>query len=131
MKPATNPVQKGCRSTQPKTHRRAYIRILREAAGDAAAGPASERDSVLSGELILGGYLEGQVFYGNDGCVEGSATAGITVAGRLFLQQLEKEEREQSRIGRLKAVGLVVGGGVLTIAGQLLLEVFKSLLHLK
>ena len=127
MSESTNPNQKGCLSTKSETHREAYIRILQETADGTAVGSDSEREAILSGELILGDYLEGSVVRDANGCVAGSATTGITVAGRLFLQHLQKEEREESKFGRLKKYGLVVFGFIMGIIANLIPDLMKHL----
>lgn len=127
----TNPNQKGYCSTKSESHRRAYIRLLRETAEGTALDSDSERDAVLSGELISGGYLEGSVVRDESGSVVGSNTTGITVSGRLFLQQLQKEERDESKLGRLKKYGLIVFGFIMGIIAHLIPDLVKAIWHLK
>ncbi len=82
---------------------------------------------MLSGELILGKYLEGDVNYDHNHCIIGSKTTGVTVAGRLFLQQLLREDREESSLGRFKKYGLVAFGFVMGIVANLLPDLIKHL----
>ena len=100
---------------RPETARRAYIRLLSERAGIQESAAPEDRDSALYSELIDAGYLRGVPFRdaAKGGMTTGVTVTEITLKGHLFLQQLKSEERRQSFLGRLKKVGLLIGGYLL------------------
>jgi len=118
---------------RPETARRAYIRLLSERAGIQESAAPEDRDSALYSELIDAGYLRGVPFRdaAKGGMTTGVTVTEITLKGRLFLQQLKSEERRQSLLGRLKKVGLLIGGYLLGIFSPALTYLVKALLHLK
>lgn len=115
-------------SRRPETARAAYIRLLADQC--VAADAAKERDSVLCGELIDGGYLDGDKLTDKHGQTLNSALVGITVQGRLFLQELKKQERAESRFGRAKRAGTFIGGFVLGIIAKMIPDMIKAIWNL-
>lgn len=120
-----------CKPTLP---RRLYIRILSEYASREDFKPSEKSDKVLCAELMEEGYLSGSkgITY-EEGLV--IFEAAITVKGRLFLQQLEKEEKEQSLWGRSKrlvefTIGVIVGV-LIGVTTSIVSEIVRVLLHLK
>jgi hypothetical protein len=113
--------------------RQAYIRLLSERAKIQESAAQEERDSVLYSELIDADYLRGVPFRdaAKGGMTTGVTVTEITLKGRLFLQQLKSRERQQSLFGRLKKLGLLIGGYLLGIFSPALTDLVKSLLHLK
>ncbi len=116
-----------------ETARRAYIRLLSERAKIQESAAGEERDSVLYSELIDADYLRGVPFRdaAKGGMTTGVTVTEITLKGRLFLQQLKSEERQHSLWGRLKKIGLLVGGYLLGVFSPALTDLAKLLLHLK
>jgi len=92
------------------TPRRMYIRILRKATDDT---PLLSEDVRFCAELIAEDYLVGNVSRDGDGIPIGVGLTGITVKGRLFLQQLQSEERKESFRSKMIKVSLIVGGYIL------------------
>jgi hypothetical protein len=76
--------------------RRAYIELLRERVGALDSLPPDRQKSVLYAELIAADYLSGVTRKDQSGFPSGNVVQGITVKGRLFLQELEERERQQS-----------------------------------
>jgi hypothetical protein len=80
-----------------ETARQAYIRLLRERADFPDSLTSEQRDLVLNSELIYGEYLDGVVNPNSSGMFPSSVIVGLPKSkGRLFLQQLEKEELDAS-----------------------------------
>ena len=131
MNEAKNPSQNGCRSPKPETSRQAYIRVLKEVVDGTGSDSDSQSEAILHGELILGNYLDGNVIRDSGGSVVSSSTFGITVEGRRFLQQLQKEESDESNFGRLKKLGLFASGIIVGVFADLAVELLKPLVHLK
>jgi hypothetical protein len=53
--------------------------------------------------------------------------AAANAKGRLFLQDLEAREREQSWLGRATKLGLIVFGFIMGIVAQVLPDLIKAL----
>lgn len=110
-----------------QTARRKYIAILA-----AAASKVPEKvddETLLTGELIEAELLTGGVARGGEGTIIACQDTGITVEGRLFLQRLQKEEREERLlIKSLKYAPLVIGylAGLLS---PLITEWLKKIIH--
>jgi len=96
------------KQTTGQTARRSYIAIL-SAAASKLPGKVND-ETVLMGELIEAELLTGGVGRGSEGTVIAFQDTGITVEGRLFLQRLQKEEREERLLNKaLKYAPLVIG----------------------
>ena len=109
--------------TKPETARRAYIRLLSERANLAdAADDEDHRDAILYSELIDKGYLRGTAVRdaSKGGMTVGAAVTEITLEGRLFLQRLKSEEKQESVIGRFKTNWPLFSGLAGIIVGWLL-----------
>lgn len=108
--------------------RTTYIRLLERSArsGDVAQTP----DWTFSGELIEEGYLVGTVGRNESGVISRSAVTGITVKGRLFLEQLRREQREESWLGRLQKVGIFLLGILVGVGVPILTSWLKAYYHL-
>jgi hypothetical protein len=107
--------------------RRAYIELLRERVNALDTLPSDRQKSMLYAELIAAGYLDGDTHTDQYGVPDGNVIIGVTVKGRLFLQELEAREREQSWRGRVKKLGLVIFGFVVGIVSHVLPDFLKSL----
>jgi hypothetical protein len=103
---------------------------LEEREHDTSSAPVRDQDAILSGELIEGGYLEGGVMRGADGTIVGSSVTGISVQGRLFLQQLRKEEREDSLVGKGRKWVPVLVGYLAGLLSPVITDWLKAVLHL-
>jgi hypothetical protein len=79
-----------------ETARQAYIRILRERVDKIESFNPKQRDVVLYAELINDECLDGVVHPNGSGFPIGYSVMGIKPKGRLFLQQLQKEELDAS-----------------------------------
>ena len=90
--------------------REAYIELLQEVASASIKGSRKTREAVLLGELIEARFLEGEVIRNRDGCIVGSCATGVTVQGRLFLQQLIEQQRASTIRFRLATYAPVVLG---------------------
>jgi hypothetical protein len=97
--------------------RRDYIRLLSLVTSEHTPELGEKRDAILLGELIEAKHLRGGALEDRDGFIRAAAPRGMTVSGRLFLQQLKHEERQASLWGRFKTWGfplLTYAFGVLT-----------------
>lgn len=83
-----------------ETSRQAYIRLLQARADKIDSFSAPQRDTVLVSELIRDGCLEGDVTTNHDGFPVQTITFGMKPKGRLLLQQLIKEELDNSSISQ-------------------------------
>ena len=117
--------------TSRESFRKSYIRLLKERADFPDSLTPAQRDVVLYSELIKAEYLDGDVGENGSGFPVRASIFGIKTKGRLFLQQLEKEERDESTFGRLKKYGLIVFGFIMGIVATLIPDLVKSLLHIK
>ena len=115
-------------SYKKDTARRAYIELLREQVGGLDSLPPDRRESVLYAELIAADYLSGVTRRDQDGFPSGNIIQGITVKGRLFLQELEERERQRSSLGRAKKYGLIAFGFAMGILSHVLPDLIKTLL---
>src|SRR5207248_969349 len=102
-------------SQKNDTARRAYIELLRERVSALDSLQPDRRKSVLYAELIAADYLSGETQTDQNGFPSGNVIQGITVKGRLFLQELEERERQRSWLGRAKKLGLIVFGSLMGI----------------
>ncbi len=102
-------------SQKNDTARRAYIELLRERVSALDSLQPDRRKSVLYAELIAADYLSGVTQTDQNGFPSGNVIQGITVKGRLFLQELEERERQRSWLGRAKKLGLIVFGFLMGI----------------
>lgn len=111
-----------------ETERQTYIRLLSEASASGPKMAGEERDAALCGELIEGGYLDGDVIRDQDGCIVGSVVVGVTVQGRLFVLKMRQEEREASL--RHKSLGyiLILVGYIFGFLSPVLSDWLKALL---
>ncbi|MFL6597032.1 MAG: hypothetical protein ACJ8KF_03605 [Chthoniobacterales bacterium] len=107
-------------SYKKDTARRAYIELLREQVGGLDSLPPDRRESVLYAELIAADYLSGVTRRDQDGFPSGNIIQGITVKGRLFLQELEERERQRSSLDRAKKYGLIAFGFAMGIISHVL-----------
>ena len=112
---------------RPETNaRHAYIRILTQYAE--AVPTKTDPDTALLGELIEAELLTGGAARGATGQVIAANATGITVEGRLFLQRLREEERQDRLLRKsLKYVPILIGyaAGLLS---PLLTDWIRSLL---
>jgi hypothetical protein len=94
--------------TPRDTARRTYIRLLSQVA-QTVPGNTNE-DTVLMGELIEANFLTGGVARDGNGHIMAVQETGITVEGRLFLQRLKSEEREEKLLHKsLKYLPIAIG----------------------
>ena len=106
-----------------------YIRIL-ERSVESVEKVAETPDAVFSGELIEENYLTGTAGRNADGLLFRSAVTGITVKGRLLLEDLREKEREQSWAGYLEKFGLFALGILTGALVPVLAAWIKARLHL-
>src|SRR5882724_3694115 len=76
--------------------RKEYIRILTRSVNAFTPEPGDKLNATLVSELSEEGYLKGKGAPNEHGVIEKAVSWGMTVKGRLFLEQLESEEREAS-----------------------------------
>lgn len=97
----------GKRIAQEKA-RRAYIRLLSKSA--ISSPTKTDADTALLGELIDAKLLLGGAARDSIGETVAAEATGITVEGRLFLQRLREEERQESLFHKsLKYVPILIG----------------------
>lgn len=84
------------RDNGKETARQAYIRLLSEQTAATERETTDTREAILSAELIEEKYLEGSPRRDETGSVMGAGILGVTVKGRLFLQDLERLEKEDT-----------------------------------
>jgi hypothetical protein len=97
--------------------RKEYIRLLSLVSSEHTPEPGEMCDATLLGELIEAKHLRGSPLEDKQGFIRAAAPRGITVSGRLFLQQLRREEKQASLFGQFKTWGvplLTYAFGVLT-----------------
>jgi hypothetical protein len=117
-----------------KTARQEYIEILSSQSANFTPSPADPnqlRLATFCGELIDAGYLHGGTLRDQHGIIRGSAVSGVTVQGRLFLDQLSREEKEATPWARFKKYGvplITYAAGVLT---PVLSDLLKNLFQLQ
>ena len=115
-----------------ETPPQSYIRLLTESAEDTPQDVSDGRDAVLSGELIAAGYPTGDTLPNEDGSVVGSVVTGITVQGRLFLQQLiEQQAASTIRFKLAKAAPAVIAfalGQAFAVVGPVLSDFLRKIL---
>jgi len=104
------------------------LELLRERVSALDSLQPDRRKSVLYAELIAADYLSGVTQTDQNGFPSGNVIQGITVKGRLFLQELEERERQRSWLGRAKKLGLIVFGFLMGIISQVLPDLIKALL---
>jgi hypothetical protein len=112
--------------------RREYIRLLSLVASEQTPEPGEKRDATLLGELTEAKHLRGSPLDDRQGFIRAAAPRGMTVSGRLFLQQLKREEKQASPWGQFKAWGfplLTYAAGVLTPIFVDLLRAWLGLAH--
>jgi len=111
--------------------RKEYIRLLLRSVENFTPEPGELRDATLIGELGEAGYLKAKTIGDEYGVTRGAASWGMTVAGRLFLNQLQREERESSAWGRFKKWGVPLLTYLAGVATPVLSDFLKALFHLK
>ncbi len=114
------------KSKTATTARREYIRILAEHAETVPT--KTDPETALLGELIEAKLLTGGAARGSTGQVIAANVTGITVDGRLFLQRLREEERQERVLRKsLKYVPILIGY-VAGLLSPLLTDWIRSLL---
>jgi hypothetical protein len=116
--------------SKKETARQAHIRILRMIDDKIDEHPKEYRDTVLTADLITAGHLKGVARVNNVGMPLDNAVTGMGVSGRLFLDQIEKAEKDGSFLGSLKRAGALIVGFLLGIAGTVAGAVILHLLKL-
>jgi hypothetical protein len=94
------------------------IRLLRDCIAVDDARDPKTRAAVLYDDFINNGYLHGASARNKDGIPDRYIITNMTVSGRMFLQELETEEKDSSFLGKAKKVGLFVGGWLLGLLTQ-------------
>lgn len=113
--------------------RKEYIRLLaRNIEVCTPAEPGDQRNATFNGELVDAGHVRGAVRRDQNGVISGCVTTGMTVQGRLFLEELRRKEKEESFWGRFKTWGFPIVGAVIgylvAILTPLLTEWLKTML---
>jgi hypothetical protein len=115
--------------------RKLYIDILSDFAKNATPepdAPDEKRISTLSGELIDAGHLTGGTMRDVHGEIRGAVVTGMTVQGRLFLDELRRKEKEESWWGKFKTWGFpIIGalvGYIVAVVTPVLTEWLKTFL---
>jgi hypothetical protein len=111
--------------------RKEYIRLLSRNVAHFTPEPGVERDAMFNGELIDAGHVTGVVRRNPVGVISGAATTGMTVQGRLFLNQLQKEERDASLWAKLKMWGVPILTYVIGVITPVISDWLKVVFHLK
>ena len=113
-----------------ETARQAYIRLLAQRAGEIDSEPHETKEGILCGELIEEKYLEGAVLRDQQGCIRGAAVVGLTVKGRLFLQELERLEHANTFWGRYRSYILLTIGYLFGLLSPVLTKLLERAFHL-
>jgi hypothetical protein len=111
-----------------------YIDLLSDYAKHftpARGAPDEKRESVLSGELIEAELLTGAVLRDADDEIRGASVNGITVKGRLFLDQLQREQREASVSAKLKKWGVPLLTYLAGVTTPILSDLLKAICHVR
>lgn len=113
--------------------RKEYIRLLlRNVEVCTPTEPGVFRDATFNGELVDAGHVHGLVTRNEVGVISHCATIGMTVQGRLFLEELQRKEKEESWWGKFKTWGFPIIGAVvgyiLAIVTPLITEWVKAFL---
>lgn len=78
------------------------------------------------------GHVRGAVRRNELGVISGCVTTGMTVQGRLFLEELQRKEKEESWWGKFKTWGLpiisAIVGYIVAIITPVLTDWLKTLL---
>ena len=115
------------RQSRDETARRTYIRLLSEVA---SALPAkADHEKVLRGELIEAKLLTGGVARDGVGAIVVAEETGITVEGRLFLQRLREEERQDSLLRKSLKYTPVLIGYIAGLLSPLITDWIKKLIQ--
>lgn len=115
--------------------RKLYIDILSNFAKHATPEPnaaGEKRIATLSGELIDAGHLSGATIRDEHGEIRGAVVTGMTVQGRLFLEELRRKEKDESWWGKFKTWGFpIIGalvGYIVAVVTPVLTEWLKTFL---
>ena len=103
MPPSEDQSYSGPQLDPKDTARQGYIRLLKERAEALDTQIPKQRRTMMYAELIAEGYLIGATITDQEGFPNKNRITGITTKGRLFLQELEEQERSRSFTGRLKS----------------------------
>ena len=112
------------------TARQVYIRMLRHRVDGIDSASPEQREHILWADLIAGGYLNGVTRPGPDGIPTGNVITGPTVKGRLFLQELETLESNESFRAKLLKYGVPVTTFFLGIVSSVLIDWLKKKLEI-
>jgi hypothetical protein len=112
-----------------ETARHTYVRLLSQFADRLDSIPLDERDAVLCGELIKAGFLDGDPSEDNNGVVTGAVVVGVTAQGRLFLQRLKAEEREESLRGKAAKFGPLIIAYIAGLLSPILTDWLRALIN--
>lgn len=114
--------------------RKLYIELLSNYAEKATPGldaPGDKRVATLSGELVDAGHLTGHTLRDEHEEIRGAVVTGMTVRGRLFLEELQRKEKDESWWGKFKTWGLpIIGalvGYIVAVVTPMLTEWLKTL----
>ncbi len=110
--------------------RKEYIRILRRSVNAFTPEPGNQLNATLVGELGEEGYLQGKGMPDATGVVRSAVSWGMTVKGRLFLEQLERQEREGAFWRRTWRYGLPFVTYVAGFATPILQDALRLWFHL-
>jgi hypothetical protein len=89
--------------------RKEYIKLLlRNAEVCTPVEPVVRRNATFNGELVDAGYVRGVVRRDENGVINGCVTTGMTVQGRLLLEELQLKQKEESFWGRFKTWGFPI-----------------------
>jgi hypothetical protein len=114
------------------TARQEYIRLLtRNVEAVTPTESGVDRNAMFNGELIDAGYCTGVVMRDPNNVIKKCATTGMTVKGRLFLDQLQKEEKEASAWSRFKRWGIPMITYLVGVITPVINEWLKVVFHLK
>jgi len=103
-----------------KTARQEYIDLLTAQSENFTPAPTEPNElrvATFLGELIDAGHLSGGTLRDQKGVIRAAAPRGMTVQGRLFLEQLKTEESKATLWARTKKWGvplITYAAGVLT-----------------
>ena len=113
------------------TARRAYIRLLRERVDSLDKLTPELRRTVMYADLIAAGHLDGVTSNDEYDFPKGNVIKGITVQGRLFLEELEKQERNDSVFGRISKFIIILGTFLAGIGSAIAIAFAKGFLKVQ
>jgi hypothetical protein len=128
--PKTEPAINKAHSSSRYTARQMYIRMLRQRIDAVDSVSSESREHVLWSGLIKSGFLDGTPVSDQFGVPSKNIVGPPTLKGRLFLQELELQEKNESSLHRIIKYSVPVVTFFMGIVSSVLIEWFKKYLGL-